>query len=481
MTAPHGVLAIISKKIFEKDFPGAEPGAVLAVDRYNSSNKALAPLGDGAPLFLVTVRSAGPAKSADGAEGRGGAPPRSRHSRSEGPAKQEQLLLVGILEHLSQEGGAWVARKANAAPAADITDLVDKLRFTTGKGITAKPGALGMSLQTPRSLTEEDAGLLRAAAGGGAPAAKASAPGGSAIAGTGVRERMLAEVLADPDNDEPRMVYADWLMEQGDPRGELISSQCRLKAGIAYLSTRSDMRSRVSELLSEHTAEWIAPLSSRADCTFRRGFIEDIEAPAKSFLDGADTIMAREPVTRLKLTSCAKAHLKSLASAPWAPRLRALKLPGAVDDQGVALLAGSAGLAGLTRLNLSGCDVTSDGARAIASSHTLTRLEMLALTGNEVDDEGISLLASSPNLASCAALYLARNPFGDDGVLALAASPHLERLRRLGIDGTEVSELGLQALAESKHLTSLRRVEAQGIWPGQKTLELLRRRFQFDY
>jgi uncharacterized protein (TIGR02996 family) len=390
---------------------------------------------------------------------------------------------VGILEQLSQEGGAWVAKSANAAPVADITGLVDKLRFTTGKGITTKPGALGMSLQTPRSLTEEDAALLRAAAGQ-SEEAKAPSPAAKtgAGAGLGVREKMLAEVFAEPENDAPRMVYADWLMEQGDPRGELISSQCRLKAGIAYLSTRSDLRLRVSELLSEHAAEWIAPLSSRAECRFRRGFIEDIEAPAKVFLEGADAIMAREPVTCLTLTDCAGTHIKALAGAAWAPRLRALKLSGNVGDQGAAVVAGSPGLSGLTRLNLSGCDITGDGARAIASSRYLGRLEMLALTGNEIDDDGIGALASSPNLSSCTALYLARNPFDDNGVLALAASPHLTRLRRLGLDGVEVSDTALKVLAESAGLTALRRVEVQGAWPGQETRELLQRRFkQFEY
>jgi uncharacterized protein (TIGR02996 family) len=31
-----------------------------------------------------------------------------------------------------------------------------------------------------------------------------------------------------PDNDAPRLVYADWLDEQGDPRGEFIRVQCEL-------------------------------------------------------------------------------------------------------------------------------------------------------------------------------------------------------------------------------------------------------------
>lgn len=40
----------------------------------------------------------------------------------------------------------------------------------------------------------------------------------------------IAAILADPDNDQPRLVYADWLEEQGDPdgRGEFIRVQVEL-------------------------------------------------------------------------------------------------------------------------------------------------------------------------------------------------------------------------------------------------------------
>jgi len=36
----------------------------------------------------------------------------------------------------------------------------------------------------------------------------------------------LQAILDDPDNDDLRLVYADWLEERGDPRGEFIRLQC---------------------------------------------------------------------------------------------------------------------------------------------------------------------------------------------------------------------------------------------------------------
>ena len=41
---------------------------------------------------------------------------------------------------------------------------------------------------------------------------------------------MLQAIVADPDNSLPRLVFADWLDEQGDPRGELIRVEAELAA-----------------------------------------------------------------------------------------------------------------------------------------------------------------------------------------------------------------------------------------------------------
>ena len=132
------VLAIVSKAVFDplaKAAGGAQPGTTLAIDRYSSTHKSLSTLADGGALFLVTVR-----------------PP------------DEQLWLVAILASPALAKDGWHA-DVNTTPIANITALVSKLKFSTGNGITAKPGALAMSLQTPRTLTDEDVQLLRAAAG----------------------------------------------------------------------------------------------------------------------------------------------------------------------------------------------------------------------------------------------------------------------------------------------------------------------------
>lgn len=128
------VLAIVSKAVFEKEAAGLGPGQVWPTDRYRSENKNLAQLAAGGRLLLVTVR-----------------PPK------------EALWLVAALESPVLTGKEWVA-KPNRLPITDVTALRKRIRFTSGKGIQAVAGALGMSLQTPRALTPSAAQRLLAKA-----------------------------------------------------------------------------------------------------------------------------------------------------------------------------------------------------------------------------------------------------------------------------------------------------------------------------
>jgi len=161
------VLAIVAKAVFEEDARVggrlSGEGDVWATAQYVSGNKGLAALSEGGSLFLVTVR-----------------PP------------DERLWLVGALVGPTFDGKRWTA-PANVAPITDITAWIGALRFSTGKGVAAKPGKLGMALQTPRRLTEADVALLEAALRGEAPVVMALAEPGESVA-----ERVVAVASTDP-------------------------------------------------------------------------------------------------------------------------------------------------------------------------------------------------------------------------------------------------------------------------------------------
>ncbi len=161
------VLAIVSKAVFAKMAPkSVKVGDLVETDRYTSQNKAFESLADGGAIFLVTVRS-----------------------------PDEDLWLVGIIENPEHDGEAWVG-EANGTRITDVTKAIPKLRFATGAGLKAKKGALGMSLQTPRVLTDEDDALLRSLEGG---AAKKKGKGKAAKGSSSpANDAYLAAVEATP-------------------------------------------------------------------------------------------------------------------------------------------------------------------------------------------------------------------------------------------------------------------------------------------
>jgi uncharacterized protein (TIGR02996 family) len=96
-------------------------------------------------------------------------------------------------------------------------------------------------------------------------------------------DALLAAILARPDEDTPRLAFADWLQENDDPdRGEFI----RLEVELARTppSTEEDERrrqlllNRREELLKLHTHQWLGPFLPHArDFSFKRGFIYSLD------------------------------------------------------------------------------------------------------------------------------------------------------------------------------------------------------------
>lgn len=100
-------------------------------------------------------------------------------------------------------------------------------------------------------------------------------------------EELLAAIYEAPDDDTARHVYADYLLERGDPRGELIALQLHRPRGAAPSP-------RETELLKRHGKQWLGPLASvlrwgksYSDTRFERGFVSNAD-----FIDNASKKLA---------------------------------------------------------------------------------------------------------------------------------------------------------------------------------------------
>jgi uncharacterized protein (TIGR02996 family) len=70
-------------------------------------------------------------------------------------------------------------------------------------------------------------------------------------------EALERAVIADPDDQTPWSALADYLTEQGDPRGEFMQVQRALEIEDLSLVDRNRLRRRERELLATHEKEWV--------------------------------------------------------------------------------------------------------------------------------------------------------------------------------------------------------------------------------
>ena len=79
-------------------------------------------------------------------------------------------------------------------------------------------------------------------------------------------EAFLRAISAAPDDAAPRLVYADWLDERGDPRAEFVRVQVRLRDLPPTDPSCANFRTRDRELRSVCPPYWLARLDPTVWC-----------------------------------------------------------------------------------------------------------------------------------------------------------------------------------------------------------------------
>lgn len=249
---------------------------------------------------------------------------------------------------------------------------------------------------------------------------------------------LRAAILADLDNDEPRLVYADALQAAGDPQGELITIQCELaRLGCEHtgLVTAHDddpeadwladataagdrsrivhLRARERVLLAAHREAWAGGVRRSR---FARGFVEHASLHSEGH---QDELFAR------------------------APFVRSLDLWGPTVSEVAANR--------LAQLRRAGMFTESDDASRFLATHAreLVQLRHLDLWDHQVAD-----LVTSPLALQLDVLRVAGVP------PRLAALLKVARIRDLRIRGTaqpyrEADFAELYSCAGLQHLTTL--------------------------
>ncbi|VTU00435.1 Uncharacterized protein OS=Nitrospina gracilis (strain 3/211) GN=NITGR_980084 PE=4 SV=1: LRR_6: LRR_6 [Gemmataceae bacterium] len=276
------------------------------------------------------------------------------------------------------------------------------------------------------------------------------------------RKQLLAAICANPEEDTPRLAFADWLEEQGGAddvaRAGFIRAQIALDPLPRY---RPDWLPAAHDILrrwGSKIAEWRLELPNIPGVTwgqFRRGFVDSVSvSSAKNFVQKGGRIAATVPLLGLSLTD--RNEFAAFGRSPVFNRIRRLQIAHGRSFTGAHTreLLALANCPRLAHLDLATEAIDDEGAAAIATCPNLAALTDLRLSENRMSDVGLTALAQSPHLSNLRALHIDRNIGGTTGVRALAESPNLAGLRELHL-GYCGGPDGARALATSKFLTKL--------------------------
>jgi uncharacterized protein (TIGR02996 family) len=308
---------------------------------------------------------------------------------------------------------------------------------------------------------------------------------------------LLRAIRDNPDEDTPRLMYADYLDEEGfAARGEFIRVQVERSRLPETDPQHRALVDREHELLAEHECEWLGVDADDTELhgwVFDRGFVNEVAASPVFMNSAGRDLCAEHPVRRWSVTSGDRAanlpsELKEAAQRGWAGRLEALDLTDWYPTLGEisSSFGRSSNFERLRELNLTRREPLGTLPEIIEfapfrdqlkSLHcgqvgyeggeldvpelnrvlgTNCHLEGLSVPGTMLQTEAALNLLSAPVLASLTALDLHRNQI-DVGAVPGFRSARF-RLRQLDLSGTQLGGTALDQLLGCASLAELRRL-----------------------
>jgi uncharacterized protein (TIGR02996 family) len=252
----------------------------------------------------------------------------------------------------------------------------------------------------------------------------------------------MRAILAAPEEDTPRLVFADWLDERGEgddaARAALIRAQCRAERLPPGNKERVKLEREAKAILKKHGSRWAEPLRKAVTVRtweFRRGFLEHVGMSATTFAQNAKRLFEAAPTVRSACFIEASNEMGRVAKCKYLARL------AAVDIHELC--------------HCGFCPIHND-LRALFNTKFADSLTNLNVAGDRMDAEGAERLAKSAALAKLTTLDVSNNPLADEGVAALGKSEHLTQLVTLNISSCAIGPAGLEALGRFKNLPALR-------------------------
>ncbi|HUR52974.1 MAG TPA: TIGR02996 domain-containing protein, partial [Gemmataceae bacterium] len=148
-------------------------------------------------------------------------------------------------------------------------------------------------------------------------------------------DALLATILAEPDEDTPRLMFADWLEEEGRrERAEFIRTQIELartpeRDVVPWNRRVVALQATEKRILALRFAEWVAAMRAAGgpleglgtNVQFRRGFVEVAWISASWFVDQAEALFRAVPLRDLRVSMATPTSFAALLASPHLARL----------------------------------------------------------------------------------------------------------------------------------------------------------------
>jgi uncharacterized protein (TIGR02996 family) len=311
---------------------------------------------------------------------------------------------------------------------------------------------------------------------------------------TSSHDALYRAICRHPDEDTPRLAFADLVEENGDPlRARFIRTQVALARAPAYdpawVSARLHEPDAATGWGMAHTLPKVPAGYGWHRFEFRRGFPWKVGVQSWAGLVAAgDAVFEAAPIQALDVCAPDRPDLSDVAGWPHLIRLRKLDVSvGWNDGTGITDLAESEYAGNLTELGFEFEGLAPDGLEALAASSLFPRLSglelrsmptasallvdalaaareagslsRLALPFNRLDRDDAEHLFALPVLRDLQHLDVSDNPLGVGGVTALAESGAVRGLRTLNLSKTRPGVPGVKALVEAGGLAGLRALD----------------------
>lgn len=331
-------------------------------------------------------------------------------------------------------------------------------------------------------------------------------------------EAFEAGLLEHPDDLARWSAYSDYLMDQGDPRGQFMQVQLALEDEGLSAADRKKFKKAEADLLAEHERTWLGPLAAfTVDAkkekrwvrggteelppvlhTFERGWLRRVDtdqltvAQARALAGCSEARLLRELVVEQteyedqftpgpdvpEEADEGQAALHALCRCPYLGSLRSFRL----GEGGIEAMAD----------DYASCHTSGELAHHVVKQ--MPRVERLELHAQNVDaaklfglplpnlrwfsllhttDYPLDKLAANPTLTSLETLQCHPHAMeyddADNGAYirlthlrAICRSPHLKKLTHLCLRLTDFGDDGVKELIDSGMLARLRVLDIRG-------------------